>query len=49
MEEMQIRRQPDKHRRRYQTEKTTVNGIIHSTQKPSHKHKDHTEDQNKDI
>ncbi len=28
---------------------TILNGIIHSTQKPSHKHKDPTEDQNKDI
>ncbi len=46
MEEMQIYRQLDRHRRRYQIEKTTVNGIIDSTHKPSHKHKDHTEDQN---
>ncbi len=49
MEEMQIRKQSDRHRRRYQTEKTTVNGIIHSTQTPSHKHKDLTEDQNKEL
>ncbi len=49
MEEMQIRRQPDRHRKKYQMKKTTVNVIVHSTSKPSHKHKDHTEDQNKDI
>ncbi len=49
MEEMQICRQPDRHRRKKQTGKTTVNGIVHSTQTPSHKHKDHTEDQNKAI
>ncbi len=49
MEEKQIHMQPDRHRRRYQTEKTTVNGVVHSTQKPSHTHKDHTEGQDKDI
>ncbi len=33
MEEMQIRRETDRHRRRYQTEKSTVNGIVYSTNK----------------
>ncbi len=49
MEEMQICRQSDRHRKRYQTKKTTVNGIVHSIPTPYYKHKDHTEDQNRNI
>ncbi len=49
MEEMQIHRQSDRHRRRYQMKKTTIKGIVHSTPTPSYKHKDHTEDHNKNI